>query len=481
MGLKSKAVSGFIWTISQQFSVQVINFAVQIVLARLLLPEAFGLIAMLQLFIAVGQILIDNGMASSLIRTQNPDQGDYSTVFIINIAVSIAVYFVLFFAAPYIAIFYHIPLLKAVLRVFILSFLIQALVGVQTTRLTKIMNFKLQMLMQIPSVVIGGAVGLILAFKHFGVWSLVYMNLTRSFVFMIQHWFYTDWRPAFIIDKEKLKYHFGFGYKLTLSGLLDVIYNNSYNIIIGKFFSATLLGYYNQADTLRMFPVNNVSTALNKITYPMFSSIQNEDIKLKMVYRKLMQQVFFWIIPIMLSLIIIAVPLFKFTIGAKWLPAVPYFQILCVSAIMYPFHIYNLNIINVKGRSDLFLRLEVIKKGLGILVIICAIFFGIYGLLFSQIVLSFGGVYINTFYSGKMINYHLSEQLKDVWPMFALGIATAILVYYANALLLMPRGFPNFAAILIIGFGYFTVYIGASWFLKVTAIEDFVQLILKKG
>jgi O-antigen/teichoic acid export membrane protein len=481
MGLQKKTISGLIWTLSQQVSVQVIYFVVQIILARLLAPSVFGLIAMLQIFLAIGQSLIDSGMTSSLIRTQDVGQKDYSTVFFINIIASIVIYFIVFFSAPAIAGFYNIPLLKIVVRVYTLSFIIQALVGVQTTRLTKAMNFKLQMLMQVPSSIIGGIVGIVMAYWGYGVWSLVWMNLVRAFAFMLQHWFYTDWRPSLIIDKERLKYHLGFGYKLTLSGMLDVIYTNSYNLIIGKLFSSTQLGYYNQADALRMFPVSNLSLALSKVTYPMFASIRDDDIKLKLAYKKIMVQVLFWVIPLMFSLIVVAKPLFILVIGSKWLPAVPYFQVLCVAAVLYPLHIYNLNIVNVKGRSDLFLRLEVIKKIIGISIIICAIYFGMYGLLFSQIILSFAGVYINTFYSGRMINYPLSEQLKDIMPMFGIGLITTMLLYYFNAFLLKSLDLPDFVIVVIITLIYFIIYIGTSWLTKISALRDFSELISRKS
>ncbi|MCO5947233.1 lipopolysaccharide biosynthesis protein [Mucilaginibacter flavidus] len=480
MELRKKTISGLIWTFSQQFSVQIIYFIVQIVLARLLAPSAFGLIAMLQIFLALGQSLIDSGMTSSLIRTQNVGQKDYSTVFFINIISSVGIYAIVFFCAPLIANFYDIPLLKIVVRVYCLTFIIQGLVGVQTTRLTKEMNFKLQMIMQIPSSIIGGVVGIVLAYQGYGVWSLVWMNLARAFVFMLQHWFYTDWRPIFIIDKERLKYHFNFGYKLTLSGLLDVIYTNSYNLIIGKLFSSTQLGYYNQADTFRMLPVNNLSSALGKVTYPMFASIIDDDAKLKMAYKKIMTQVLFWIIPLMLSLTVIAKPLFIFVLGEQWKPAVPYFQILCVAAIAYPLHVYNLNIINVKGRSDLFLRLEIIKKVVGVAVIVFSLFWGMTGLLVAQVLFSFSAVYINTYYSGRMINYPLKEQLTDIYPMFLTGaIATAVSWLLYN-FLTQSYTLPNVVQIPAVSTFFFTIYLGISFVGKITALQDFIMIISKK-
>ncbi|HTN36718.1 MAG TPA: oligosaccharide flippase family protein, partial [Arachidicoccus sp.] len=227
MSLKNKTISGLFWTFSQQFSVQLINFIVQIILARILIPAEFGLIAMLTVFIAIGNSLMDNGMTSSLIRTKNPDHEDYSTVFFINLGVSILVYIILFFSAPTIGDFYNQPILTPVVRVYSLSFFITAFVGVQTTRLTKDMRFKVQMAMQVPSVVMGGIVGIILAYLGYGVWSLVWMNLTQSFLFTIQHWIFSGWYPSFMINKEKLIYHFKFGYKLTIAGLLNAIFDNA--------------------------------------------------------------------------------------------------------------------------------------------------------------------------------------------------------------------------------------------------------------
>lgn len=224
MSLKQKTISGIAWTLGQQVGVQGINFFVQILLARLLVPADFGLIAMVQVFMTIGAALMDGGMTSSLIRTKNADNRDYSTVFYMNIMASILIYGIVFFAAPLIASFFDQPLLTLLVRVYTLSFVIQALVGVQTTKLTKEMNFKLQMYMQLPSTLIGGIVGVVLAYQNYGVWSLVWMQLIMSFLFMIQHWFRSNWKPTLLFDKVKLKEHFGFGYKITLSTLLTTLF-----------------------------------------------------------------------------------------------------------------------------------------------------------------------------------------------------------------------------------------------------------------
>ena len=276
MSLKKQAIAGVKWTFVQQFSVQIINFSVQIVLARLLMPEMFGLIAMVVIFISIGQALMDGGMTSSLIRTNNPDQLDYSTVFITNIIMSLVVYGVVFIAAPYIALFYNQEILTNIIRILSLTFVIRALVAVHMAKLTKEMNFKLQMKLQIPSTILASAVGITMAYKGYGVWSLVWLNLVQAISFTVQTLLFMTWRPLLIFNFEKFKYHFNFGYKLTLASLIDVIFNDAYRIIIGKFYSPTTVGFFHQAETLRLFPVQQISAVVGKVTYPLFAKMSDD-------------------------------------------------------------------------------------------------------------------------------------------------------------------------------------------------------------
>lgn len=480
MSLKQKTISGLFWTFSQQFGIQFINFVVSIVLARLLMPSDFGLIGMLAVFIGIGSTLIDGGLTSSIIRTPKPDQKDYSTVFFINLIGSVVIYLIIFFSAPFIADFYNQPILKDLVRVYTLSFIINAFGSVQGTKLTKEMNFKKQMTIQIPSLISGGIMGVTLAYIGFGVWSLVFMNLFQSFLSTLQLWIRSGWMPSFSFDKERFKYHFNFGYKLTLSSLLDTVYNNAYNLIIGKYFSVAQLGYYTRANTLKQLPVQNVSKALNKVTYPIFSSIQHDDVKLKSAYRRLMQQVLFWLAPVLISLAVVAEPFFRFLLGEKWLPAVPYFQILCVVGIMYPLNAYNLNILKVKGRSDLFLKLEVIKKVIITIGIIIAVPFGIYGLLYFQLIFSILVFFINTWYSGKIINYTVVDQLKDIVPSIALATVVGAASWVFDTYVVKEAISYEVLRVAIVGLTYFIVYLGISYLSKMPAIIDFRKLILKR-
>ena len=334
--------------------------------------------------------------------------------------------------------------------------------------------------MQIPSVIIGGITGVVMAYRGYGVWSLVWMNLVQTSLFTLQHWIRTKWHPAFIVDRERLRFHFKFGYKLTLSGLLNTVYSNIYNIIIGKFFSAAQLGYYTRAQTLQMFPITNIATALNKVTYPMFASIQHDDVKLKGAYKKLMQQVIFWVAPLMVYLVIVAEPLFRFVLTDKWLPAVPYFQILCFSGILYPLHSYNLNILKVKGRSDLFFKLEVYKKLFVSIGIAGALYFGMYGLLYFQLLSSVFSFAVNTIYSGRMIDYATKEQLKDILPLIGIAFAVGAIIFFLNKFLIVPNHLHDLISVLTIGAIYWGLYLAMNWRLKISAATDFRQLILKR-
>jgi len=423
VSLKQQAITGVKWNFVQQFSVQIINFGVQVILARLLMPEMFGLIAMVIVFISIGTALMDSGMTSSLIRTKEPDQTDYSTVFVTNLIVSFAVYGVVFLSAPYIAAFYNQDVLTDIIRLLALSFVIRAFVAVHVAKLTKEMNFKLQMQLQIPATIMSGIVGVTMAYMGYGVWSLVWLNLAQAIVFTVQNWVFIPWKPSLVFDKERFKYHFKFGYKLTLSSLIDTVYNDAYRIVIGKFYSPAQVGYFHQAETLRLFPVNQLSAVLGKVTYPYFSNIDN-DVALKSAYRKTMKLVMFVTLPVMLSLILVAEEGFRFVFGEKWLPAVPYFQLLAVASIIRPVSSYNLNILKVKGRSDLFLLVEIIKKIIGVLFLVVGLAFDVIGLVVSLVAFSFASYLINSIYSGKLISYRLLEQVKDLAVVVAIGIST---------------------------------------------------------
>ena len=479
MSLKEKTIFGFIWTLIQQLSTQGIAFINSIILARLLEPKDFGLIGMIAIFITIAKVLMDSGLTSSLIRSKDPDQEDYSSVFVINLIGSVVMYLLLFMLAPLIANFFNQKILVDIIRVYSLVIIIQAFSAVQLTKLTKEMNFKTQLTISIPSLILSGALGIILALYEFGVWSLVYMQLSSALFLSIQLWVRINWKPSLNINIEKLKYHFNFGYKLAIASIINSIFDNIYNIIIGKLYTPALLGYYTRAQGVRKLPMDSIATTINKVTYPLFAAINNENSKLKDVYSKLMQQVLYWVMPLMIVLGIIAEPLFRILFTEKWLPAVPYFHILCIAGIMYPLNKYNLNILNVKGRSDLFLKLEIIKKALVIMSLFLVIPFGIYGLVWGQVALSIIGFLINSSYSGKLLNYSTSKQIKDILPIVLISINTGIIVRLVDMqFITIPEN--DIIRLIIATLTAITLYFILSISFHINAFYDFIALVKSK-
>lgn len=476
MSLKKQALSGVFWSSIQLFGTQGIGFVVSIILARLLLPAEFGLIAMITIFIGLGNVLINGGLSYSLIRTENPDEEDFSTVFYFNLIGSIFIYAFIFLVAPQIAAFFNQELLTLIVRVYSITFIINSFSTIQTTRLTKIMDFKTQMIVSIPSLIISSVIGITMAYNGYGVWSLVWSSIVQSLAATIQLWYWSKWKPLWIFNFEKFKYHFHYGIKLMFSGILDIIFVNAYTIIIGKFFAPSQVGFYNRADSLQMFPVNSLSTLITRVSFPLFSSIQNDNLRLKSVYKRIMKMIIFMVVPILVFMAILAEPLFRFLFTEKWLPAVPYFQILCFNGILYPIHSYNLQILNVKGRSDLFLKLEVIKKILVVVVILISFNFGIYGLLYGSVFTSIVSFFINTHYSGKFLNYSAWEQTKDLLPIIMIGFTSGVIIYFFDQILV------NYL-FLDIGRLFFGVIVGlllygiVSYFFKISSLNELIIII----
>ena len=478
--LKKKTLSGLFWTFSQQFGFQFINFFVSIILARLLLPEEFGLIGMIIVFIAFGNALVDSGMTSSLIRMKNPSQMDYSTVFFTNLFFSVIAFIVVYLLAPYISLFYDQDILTNLLRLYSVIFIIRSFSSVQATKLNIEMNFKKQLLINIPSLIIGSSLGIFLAYRNFGVWSLVWMNLVQYSVATIQLWVWSKWTPSLIYDKNCFKKHFSFGYKITLSGLLNSLIKNMNNIIIGKMFPPAQLGFFTRAKSMQELPVNNITSALNKVTYPMFASIANQDIRLRSIYRRLIQQVFFWVVPVLIISIIIAEPLFVVLLTDKWLASVPYFQILCLAGIVMPINTYNLNILLVKGKSDQYFKLEIVKNIIVLMGILLIIPYGIYGLLWGLVIATYITFFINAFYVGKIISITVFQQLKDISPTFFIGLLLGVCGFYVK------KNMNSFSQnelviILVISTMFLILYLSISYFLKLPATLEIKDILTKKN
>lgn len=478
MSLKKEAVSSFFWVLLQQFSGQFIGFFVSIILARLILPSEFGLIAMLTVFIGLGSTFISSGLTQSLIRTSDPTEKDYSSIFYFNIAMGGLMYLLIFICSPWIARFYDQPILAEMIRVYGLIFIVQSFGMVQLAQLTKDMRFKVQMVISIPSLIVGSVVGIVMAFNNYGVWSLVWSGLIQTVVSNIQLWFYSKWRPKNQFEWATLKKHWKYGYKLLLSGVLNTVFSNIYALIIGKFFLPAQVGFYQRAESLKQLPVANISNALNRVTFPLFAKIQDDNVRLKAAYKKILQMVLYLVAPILLIMAALGEPLFRFLFTEKWLPAVPYFQILCINGILYPIHDYNLNILTVKGFSGLFLKLEVVKVIMISVVILVSIQFGIFGLLIGSVFHSIAALVVNTYYSGKLIQYGVFQQLLDVLPTVIIAFGCGLSVYFIDQGL--TYSINDFWRLLIGGSFGVVSYFCLTLIFKFDALIELKSILLKK-
>jgi len=463
--LKDKTLKGFIWSALQKLSVEGVQFVVMLIIANLLGPRAFGLVGMLAIFIAVSQSLINSGFSQALVRKQNRTETDNCTVFYFNIVVSAFMYLVLFVIAPWVADFYHEPELKPLLRVIGLVVIINSFSIVQRTIYTAAIDFKTLAKVSFITALVSGAVGVCLAYSGYGVWTLVWQQLTRAFVAMLLLWWYSTWRPRLIYSWKSFRELFAFGSNLLFSGLLNTLYGNIYQITIGKLYSAESLGFFTQAKTICNLPSSNINDIVGNVTYPVLSKIQDEDERLAMNYRKLLRVSAFVVFPLMCGLAAVADPLVDIFLADEWRYAAVLMVPISLNMMWYPIHAINLNLLKVKGRSDLFLRLEIIKKILGVLVLVGTSPFGVlvmcYGSVFNGIV----ALFINTYYTGKLINVGFVRQMRDISAVLVTSLAMFALVYLLISL------FGNSYVRLIVG-----ILVGAAFYIAICFMFKFDEI-----
>lgn len=433
--LKQKTITGFFWSFIDSFANQILIFIIGIILARLLTPKEFGLIGMITIFISVSESFINSGFSQALIRKKTCSDTDLSTVFYFNIITGVLFFAILFFGAPAISRFFNEPQLKGLIRVLGTVLVIDALTIIQRTTLTRRIDFKLQTKVSVISIIFSGIVGIAMAFTGFGVWSLVAKTLSQRGMNSLLLWLFNKWRPLLIFSKESFRELFSFGSKLLASGLLDTIYRNIYYLVIGKYFSAQELGYYTRADQFKNLPSTNLNGIISRVSYPVLSQLQDDPEKLKTGYKKLIKNTMFITFLMMAGMAAVAEPMVITLIGEKWRPSIIYLQLLCFVGAMYPLHALNLNMLNVKGRSDLFLNLEIIKKILAIPTIIIGVIWGIKIMIFGMWINSFIAYYLNSYFSGRLINYPMKEQVKDILPGLIYALLMCVIVFFSGLLL----------------------------------------------
>ena len=432
--LKDKTVKGVIWSSVERFSVQGVQFLVMLVIARLLDPKDFGLVGMLAIFLAVAQSLIDSGFSQALIRKQNRTEVDNSTVFYFNIIVSAILYLILYAIAPWVAGFYNESQLCSLMRVLCLIIIINSFAVVQRALYTASINFKTQAKASFIAAIISGVVGVWLAYNGYGVWTLVWQQLLNAGVNTLLLWVYSNWYPRWQYSWKSFRQLFSFGSKLLVSGLIDTLFTNIYLLVIGKIFSASSLGFYTQADRFTKLPSSNITGILQRVTYPVLCSIQDDDNRLREDYRKLLRLSAFIIFPMMCLLAGIAYPLVDLLLGEKWRFAATLIIPLSFTMMWYPIHAINLNLLQVKGRSDLFLRLEIIKKIIGVSVLVLSIPLGLLFMCYAEIVTSIICLIINTYYTSKLIQVGFLMQMKDLMGTLLLSLIVFGMAYLVSSL-----------------------------------------------
>lgn len=475
--LKDKTVKGVFWSAFNRFSTQGLGFVFNIIIARRLLPEDYGVIAILYVFLEVSSCFIDSGFTSALIRKQNRTEEDFSTVFYYNFVIALLCYTVLWFAAPYIAAFYNIPLLTSVTRVVGIGIILGAIQGVMGIKLTIALDFKTITKITIPINIITGLLSLIMVYNDFGVWTLVYPNLIAGVFNIVILWFNVRWLPSLVFSWKSFREMFSYGSKLLISSIIDKIYANISTIVVGKCFSPAALGVYNRAVSLSGFASSNVTGILQGVAFPVLSSIQNDSERLQNAYSRFMRMSVFIVFPLILGLSAVADPFIRILLTDKWEGAIYFLQIICFSMMWYPVNAINLRLLQVKGRSDYFLKLEVIKKIQGILILCITVPFGLVAMCYGSVVSSLIGVIWNAYYTKKVIGYCYCSQMRDIIPVFLHSLVMCVLVHVV--IYFIPTLWLRLVMGIAVGIAY---YISGAYLMKFRELDEALTILkLKKA
>ena len=423
-------VKGFIWRFAERCGAQLVSFIVSIVLARLLVPEDYGTIALVTVFTVILQVFVDSGLGTALIQKKDADDLDFSSVFYFNFVVCLVLYAGMFMAAPYIAKFYDDISLTPVIRVLSLTIVISGVKGIQQAYVSRNMLFKKFFFSTIGGTIFSAFLGIGMAYVGFGVWALVAQQLSNTMIDTLILWITVKWRPKKMFSWQRLKELLAFGWKLLVSALLDTGYNNLRNLIIGKMYSPTDLAFYNQGDKFPKIIITNINTSIDSVLLPTMSNSQDDRERIKQMTRRAIKTSTYVMAPLMMGLAFCAEPIVSLILTDKWLPCVPFLRIFCITYMFWPVHTSNLNAINAMGRSDWFLKLEIIKKVVGLTILLSTMWFGVMAMAYSLLLGSVLSQIINSWPNKKLLNYGYLEQVRDFAPGILLAVIMGICVYF---------------------------------------------------
>ena len=464
--------SNFLWRFAERCGAQLVSFIVSIVLARILAPEDYGTIALVTVFTAILQVFVDSGLGTALIQKKDADDLDFSSVFYFNFAVCLILYAGMFIVAPYITIFYDDTTLTPVIRVLSLTILISGVKGIQQAYVSRNMLFKRFFLSTIGGTIFSAFLGIGMAHAGFGVWALIIQQLSNTMIDTLILWITVKWRPKKEFSWKRLKTLLAFGWKLLVSSLLDTVYNNLRNLIIGKLYTSADLAYYNQGDKFPKFLVANINTSIDSVLLPTMSNAQDNRDRVKQMTRRAIKTSTYVMSPLMMGLAFCAEPIVKIVLTDKWLHCVPFLRIFCITYMFWPVHTANLNAINAMGRSDWFLRLEIVKKISGMVILLSTMWFGVMAMAYSLLLSSVLSQIINSWPNRKLLGYGYLEQGRDFAPGILLAVVMGIFAYFIGFLPL-----PTIITLMIQIIAGAVIYIGASALLKLEEFEYLLGMI----
>ena len=459
--VRSQAFSGVIWGFGEKFALQIFAFIQGVILARLLSPKDYGLVAMVGIFLMVSYSLVDSGFGTALIQKKEKHDVDYSTVFVLNVSISFCMALLLAFSSPFIADFYREPLLTKIVCVYAVLLFMSSFIAIQDVRLSVYLEFKKKSVINIITTITSGLLAIVMAFMGFGVWSLIipqFLTLTLKYIL---YWYYQRWIPKIQFSKESCRELFGFGSKILASSMLATIFENIYPLIIGRIFSAKALGYYSRAGGYANLPVKTITGVIENVAYPVLSKLQDDDDLLVSAFRRMISVSAYLIFPVMIWLVVVAKPLVVVLVTEKWLPSVIYLQVLCIAEMWWHVHVLNLSLLKAKGRSDLFFNLEIVKKVLAVIILVATVPFGILSMCFGAVVSSVLCMGINSYYTGKMMGFGIFKQLGEMSPALFYSISMGAVVWLITSL------FEGLLVKLIVG-----TFVGVGYYLLVSIITN---------
>ena len=471
MGNES-VVTGFMWRFAERCGAQLVSFVVSIVLARILSPEDYGTIALVTVFTAILQVFVDSGLGTALIQKKDADDLDFSSVFYFNFIVCLVLYAVMFLAAPYIALFYEDSTLTSVIRVLSLTIVISGVKGIQQAYVSRNMLFKRFFFSTIGGTIFSAFLGIGMACAGFGVWALVAQQISNTAIDTLILWITVKWRPKKVFSWQRLKYLLSFGWKLLVSALLDTGYNNLRNLIIGKLYSPTDLAFYNQGDKFPKVIVTNINASIDSVLLPTMSNVQEDRERVKQMTRRAIKTSTYIMAPLMMGLAFCAEPIVRLVLTDKWLFCVPFLRIFCITYMFWPVHTSNLNAINAMGRSDWFLRLEIVKKIVDMAILLSTMWFGVMAMAYSLLLGSVLSQIINAWPNRKLLGYGYIEQVRDFAPGILLAVGMGFCVYFIGFIPL-----PTIISLIIQIISGAAIYIGASALLKLEEFEYLLEMI----